>query len=173
VRLTLVEPALVVLIGPSGSGKSTLAARLFRPTEVLSSDGLRAWISDDPADQSASDDAFELLHRLADRRLSRRRTTVIDATNVDPDAREPFLVLAHRHRVPAIAWVLDVPVDVCLTWSRQRPGRQVTASVLRTQRATLERWLPSLKDEGFEEVRRLGPEDLGALELSRAPGARS
>ena len=171
-RLTLVDPALVVLVGPSGSGKTTLAARLFRPTEVLSSDALRDWISDDPGDQSVSDDAFDLLHRLADRRLARRRTTVIDATNVDPDAREPFLVLAHRHRVPALAWVFDVPLEVCLAWNAERPQRRVTASVLRSQRTMLERWLPSLEGEGFQEVQRLGPETLGSLELSRTPSPR-
>ena len=57
--------ALVVLIGPSGSGKSTFARRHFRPTEVLSSDSCRGMVSDDENDQSATNDAFELLHFIA------------------------------------------------------------------------------------------------------------
>jgi protein phosphatase len=35
------ELCLVILIGPSGSGKSTFARRLFKPTEVISSDYCR------------------------------------------------------------------------------------------------------------------------------------
>jgi AAA domain len=39
----------VVLVGVAGSGKSTLAARAFAPTQVLSTDGFRAMVADDPA----------------------------------------------------------------------------------------------------------------------------
>ena len=166
-RLTLVDPALVVLVGPSGSRKTTLAARLLARG---ASGRAREWISDDPGDQSVSDDAFDLLHRLADRRRpetnhGHRRPSV------DPDAREPSSS-SPTGTVPAIAWVFDVPLEVCLAWNAERPQRRVTASVLRSQRTTLERWLPSLEGEGFQEVQRLGPETLGSLELSRTPSPR-
>jgi len=45
VIVTLPSDAMVVLVGPSGSGKSTFAARHFAPSEVLSSDALRAVMS--------------------------------------------------------------------------------------------------------------------------------
>ena len=61
---------LVALIGISGSGKSTFAARHFAPTEVISSDFCRALVSDDPNDQSATQDAFDVLHFIAAKRLT-------------------------------------------------------------------------------------------------------
>jgi protein phosphatase len=57
--------SLVVLVGVTGSGKSTFAARHFRPTEVISSDACRGLVSDDPNDQSATGDAFDVLHFVA------------------------------------------------------------------------------------------------------------
>lgn len=81
-KISIPELCLVVLIGPSGSGKSTFARTHFRPTEILSSDSLRGWVSDDETDQSATDDAFEILHLIARKRLARGRLTVVDATSV-------------------------------------------------------------------------------------------
>src|SRR5690606_30415032 len=91
--------SLVLLIGPSGCGKSTFARRHVLPTEVLSSDEIRAWVSDDETDQSASSDALDVLRYIAGKRLARGRLTVIDATNVQPDARAPFIELAQEHHV--------------------------------------------------------------------------
>lgn len=76
------ELSLVVLVGTSGSGKSTFAATHFHPTEVISSDACRAMVSDDANDQSATNDAFDLLEYIAGKRLDRGRLTVVDATNV-------------------------------------------------------------------------------------------
>ena len=71
--LDIPDFALVVLIGASGSGKSTFAARHFAPTEVISSDRARGWVSDDEADQSVSADAFELVRAVdRDRRHKRQ-----------------------------------------------------------------------------------------------------
>ena len=80
--LTIPELSLVVLIGPSGCGKSSFAQRHFKSTEVISSDGCRGLVADDMNDQSATNDAFEVLHFIAATRLRAGRLTVIDATNV-------------------------------------------------------------------------------------------
>ena len=64
------ELSLVVLIGPSGSGKSTLRAGLFKPTEILSSDFCRGLVSDDENSQAATNDAFDVLHYIAGKRLA-------------------------------------------------------------------------------------------------------
>ncbi len=99
--INIPELSLVVLVGASGSGKSTFARKHFRPTEVLSSDFFRGLVSDDENDQSVSADAFELLNAVAQKRLARRRLTVIDATNVQTEARRPLVQLARRfHCLP-------------------------------------------------------------------------
>ncbi len=56
--------SLVMLIGASGSGKSTFAARHFLPTEVISSDFARGLVSDDENDQTATKDAFDVVHYI-------------------------------------------------------------------------------------------------------------
>ena len=89
--------SLVVLIGPSGSGKSTFAARHFLPTEVLSSDASRALVSDDENDQAATKDAFDVLHFIAGKRLAGGKLAVVDATNVQREARRPLIELARAH----------------------------------------------------------------------------
>src|SRR6266550_500865 len=89
--------SLVVLIGASGSGKSTFARRHFRPSEVISSDYCRGLVSDDENDQAATNDAFELLHYVAAKRLARGRLTVIDATNVQQESRKPLVELARQY----------------------------------------------------------------------------
>lgn len=72
-KLTIPELALVVLVRASGSGKSSFARQHFKPTEVLSSDFCRGLVSDDENDQSATNDAFELLHFIAAKPLAARR----------------------------------------------------------------------------------------------------
>jgi protein phosphatase len=64
------ELSLVVLIGISGAGKSTFASRHFARTEVISSDFCRGLVADDENDQSASKDAFDVLHFIAGKRLA-------------------------------------------------------------------------------------------------------
>src|SRR4030095_1976488 len=100
-NISIPKLSLVVLIGPSGSGKSTFARRHFLPSEVLSSDFCRGLVGDDENDQAATKDAFELLHYIAAKRLARGRLTVIDATNVQPEARRPLVALAREfHFLP-------------------------------------------------------------------------
>lgn len=150
--LDIPDPALVVLVGPSGSGKSAFAARHFAPTQVLSSDRFRAMVADDEDDQSASADAFELLHLVAGKRLAAGRLTVIDATNVREGARRELLRLAREYGLPAVAIVLDLPVGLCMERNEQRPERVVGAGVIRRHRANLHESLDSLSDEGFHAV---------------------
>lgn len=149
--IDLPTAALVVLIGASGSGKSSFAARWFRPTEILSSDAFRAIVADDPADQRATADAFELLHIAARARLRRGRLTVVDATNVTTEARESLLALAAAAGRPAVAIVFDLPAQLCHAWNGSRPERTVGRRVVDRQLASLRRSLRdgSLQAEGW------------------------
>lgn len=149
--------SLVALVGASGAGKTTFAARAFPATQVLSSDAMRAIVADDPNDQSATDAAFELLHTALALRLARGRTTVVDATNVERWARERLLAVARRHRRPASAIVLALPLEVSLARNAAR-SRPRPAAAIRRQHRFLAGALAGLPDEGWDPVWLLGDE---------------
>lgn len=151
-NIPLPKLSLVVLIGPSGSGKSTFGRKHFLPTEVLSSDYFRGLVSDDENDQAATKDAFELLHEVAGRRLARGRLTVVDATNVQPEARQPLVQLARKYHCLPVALVLNMPEEVCHERNRDRPDRDFGPHVIRNQRSQLRRSLKHLKREGFRHI---------------------
>ncbi len=167
--LSLPDFALVVLIGVSGSGKSTFARRHFLPSEVLSSDAFRAWVSDDENDQGATTDAFEALHFLAGIRLRRRKLVVIDATNVQPQARKPLIELAHRHDCLAAAIVLDVPERVCRARNAARADRQFGPHVIANQGRQLRQSMRGLKREGFRYVWTLDEGQIETAQIARVP----
>src|SRR5215510_13416546 len=139
-QISIPELALIVLVGPSGAGKSTFARTHFKPTEVLSSDFCRGLVSDDENDQSATNDAFDLLHYIARKRLAAGRLTVIDATNVQPEARKPLIALAREYHVLAVALVFDMPERLCqerkgfrYVFTLETPKQIESAGITRTR----------------------------------------
>ena len=171
--ISLPRDALVLLVGPSGAGKSTFAARHFAPTEVLSSDAMRAIVADDPMDQAATDAAFELLHTALAMRLSLRRLAVVDATNVEGWARETLLSIARPARRPAHAIVFDLPLELCLRRNLERDQPRPAAAI-RRQHRWLRESLPRLADEGLDGVWTLSTEeDVEAAQISRTTPALS
>jgi protein phosphatase len=151
-NIDIPELCLVILIGVTGSGKSTFAARHFKATEVVSSDFCRGLVADDPNDQSASPAAFDVLRFIAGKRLAAGRLTVVDATNVQPEARRDLVKLAKEHDVLLVAIVLDVPESVCLARNASRPDRDFGPHVVRRQRDQLRRGRNGLQREGFRYV---------------------
>src|SRR5882672_2045756 len=167
---TIPELSFVILIGPSGCGKSTFARKHFKPTEVMSSDAFRALVSDDENDQSSTDDAFAALHFVAARRLARAKLTVVDATNVQPEARKPLVALAREYHVLPVAIVLDLPERVCHDRNRSRPDRDFGPHVIRNQKSQLHRSLRGLGREGFRHVHVLeSQEEVDAAGIERQP----
>ncbi|MEU7603346.1 polynucleotide kinase-phosphatase [Streptomyces sp. NPDC041003] len=151
--LPVTDLSLVVLIGATGSGKSTFARKHFKPTEVISSDYCRGLVSDDENDQSASRDAFDVLHYIAGKRLAAGRLTVVDATSVQADARRQLVRLAREHDVLPIAIVLDMPEQVCAERNAARPDRAgLPRAVIQRHRRDLRRSLRGLEREGFRKV---------------------
>lgn len=133
--MTLEVPrlSLVLLVGTSGSGKSTFGRRHFLPTEVVSSDFCRGLVADDENDQSATGEAFDLLHTILRKRLAAGRLTVVDATNVQAASRGPLLRIAKEYHVPVVAIVFKVDETTCQERNASRPDRQFGPHVIRNQ----------------------------------------
>ncbi|MPY54379.1 polynucleotide kinase-phosphatase [Streptomyces acidicola] len=151
--LPVTDLSLVVLIGASGSGKSTFARRHFKTTEVISSDFCRGLVADDENDQSASRDAFDVLHYIAGKRLAAGRRTVVDATSVQQESRRQLVDLAKKYDVLPIAIVLDVPEEVCAERNAGRTDRaDMPRRVIQRHTRELRRSLRHLEREGFRKV---------------------
>jgi len=169
-EIKLPDLALVLLIGPSGAGKSTFAHRHFAPTEIVSSDHCRALVCDDENDQSVSADAFEILHLIAAKRLKAGRLTVIDATNVQLEARKSLVALARHHHCPSVAIVLDMPLWLCLERNATRSDRNLVESIIRNHRSQLQESIQGLAKEGFRQIMLFrNPGDLENLTFIRQP----
>src|SRR5689334_21360667 len=102
-RIEIPDLSLVLLVGASGCGKSTFARKHFLATEILSSDQCRGIVSDDENSQESTSDAFDLLRYIARLRLRNSKMVVVDATNVQENARKEMLQLAWEFHVPAVA----------------------------------------------------------------------
>ena len=169
-RIEIPEIAVVALMGVSGSGKSTFAKAHFKPTEVLSSDYFRALISDDENNQQVSAQAFETLYYVANKRLDLGLLTVIDATNVQKEARDGVLKLAKDQNCHAVAIVLNIPEKVCRERNALRPDRNFSDHVIARQGEQLRRSLRHLKKEGFRQVYVLkNEEEISDVEIIRTP----
>jgi protein phosphatase len=168
-ELSIPELSLVLLVGVTGSGKSTFARAHFKPTEVISSDFCRGLVADDENDQSATPAAFEVLRFIVGQRLKAGRLTVVDATNVQPEARRDLVLLAREYDVLPVAIVLDLPERLCAERNAQRPDRDFGPHVIRRQRQQLRRYLKGLPREGFRTVHVLHtPDEVQAATITRA-----
>lgn len=130
----------------------------------------RGLVSDDENNLEATGDAFDLVHYIAGKRLSRGLLTVIDATNVQPESRKPLLALAREHDMLAVAIVLKMPEDLCHERNRSRPDRNFGPHVVRNQLLQLRRGQRGLDREGFRHVQVLrSPAEVDAVEITRQP----
>jgi protein phosphatase len=169
-KITIPNLSLVVLIGPSGSGKSTFARKHFSPTEVLSSDACRGMVSDDENNQAVTSEAFALLHYITAQRLALGRLTVIDATNVQPEARKPLVELARKYHCLPVAIVLNLPERLCQDRNVSRSERDFGPHVVRQQHSQLRRSLRGLAKEGFRHVFVLeSAQEVDAASVERVP----
>jgi len=169
-RIEIPEIAVVALMGASGSGKSTFAKRFFKPTEVLSSDYFRALISDDENNQAATAQAFDALYYVANKRLEFGLTVVIDATNVQREARANILRLAKEQNCHAAAIVLDMSEKLCRERNETRRERGFSGHVITRQCEQMRRSIRYLQKEGFRYVYVLkGEDDLSGVEIVRVP----
>ncbi|MDQ3648728.1 MAG: polynucleotide kinase-phosphatase, partial [Acidobacteriota bacterium] len=107
---------------------------------------------------------------IAAKRLAAGRLTVVDATNVQPEARKPLVALAREYHVLPVAIVLNMPERICQERNRERPDRDFGAHFVRNQNQQLRRSLRNLKREGFRHIYELSsPEEVEAAEVLRQP----
>jgi protein phosphatase len=127
-------------------------------------------VSDDENAQAATNDAFDVLHYIARKRLAGGRLAVVDATNVQSESRKPLVELAREFHVLPVAIVLNIPEKICHERNQNRPDRQFGLHVVRNQSQQLRRSIRGLEREGFRHVFVLSsPEEVSAVEITRQP----
>ena len=168
--LRLPEGCLVVLVGATAAGKSAWAGAWFDADAIVSSDRLRAMVGRGERDQRASRDAFELLDLIAQKRLRRGLTTVIDTTGLEAKRRAAWRALAADAGVPAYAVTFDVPEKVVRERNRAR-GAPVPAKVVAGQLREAAEVFAALPGEGWTGVAAAGPVELVPPAFLAAPEA--
>jgi protein phosphatase len=163
-RVRLVRPSIVLLCGPAACGKSTFARRLFRPTQIISSDWARARVCDDERDQRFQTQAFALVHYLTELRLSLNRLCVVDSTALTQHHRKEYLELAKKFQVPCVVFLFDVPLEKCVERDRSRQ-RTVGRPVIERQYLAFGQTKTDIRQEGFGEIIELGDEEMDKVQI--------
>jgi predicted kinase len=141
----------VLLVGLPGCGKSTWVQSkvTLGISGVLSSDTVREMLADDADNQNIHARVFHAMRDLLKHRLELRRpVTYIDATNLTPKERRPYVKLAELYDGEIEAVFFDVPVEECKRRNRGR-GRMVPDEVIGTMAGRLS---PPDEQEGFSRV---------------------
>lgn len=138
---------IVLLVGLPGSGKSTYLEKLG--VRGLSSDNIRQLLADDETDQTIHVRVFETLRYLLGQRLAiGRPVTYIDATNLTPEERRPYVGIGRAWGCEVEAVFFDLPLEVC----RERNSRRVRVVPVEALVKMAAKLVPPTVGEGFARV---------------------
>ena len=141
------DDALVLMLGPSSSGKTTFVSNWFPQHVIIHSDEFRLRTCNDVNIMSATNDAFDVMSLLAEKRMSRGLLTVIDALNITKKFREYFVKHAVRYNRPIYAIIMMTPFTICENRHKEREMRPWDVKILRKQHKNLKRSIVELKCE--------------------------
>lgn len=137
----------MVLVGLPGSGKSSYLGQIG--ATALSSDAIRRLLADDETDQTIHDRVFQTMRYLLRHRLALGRpVTYIDATNLTPEERQPYIGIGRSYGCELEAVYFDVPLAVCRERNARR-HRVVPEDALAKMAAKL---VPPSAAEGFDRI---------------------
>ena len=137
----------MVLVGLPGSGKSTYLEKVG--AVGLSSDAIRRLLADDETDQTIHARVFQTLRFLLRQRLAiKRAVTFIDATNLTPEERAPYIRIGGLYRAAVEAVFLDVPLELC----RERNARRHRVVPEEAMLKLAGKLVPPSPAEGFTHV---------------------
>ena len=115
----------------------------------LSSDAIRKLLADDETDQTIHARVFETLRYLLAQRLAiGRPVTYVDATNLTPEERRPYLEMGRVWQCEVEAVFFDVPLAVCQERNSRR-NRVVPAEAMAKMAGKL---VAPTTEEGFVRV---------------------
>lgn len=146
---------LTVLMGAPGSGKTTWATANAAGQVLCSTDRLR---TDRGLTEAGIVAYIAALQTKAERALAVGQSVVVDACNVRRAERSRWLGVARKHRAVAKLVVVHAPLQTLLDVQRDRT-HGVPALDVRTYAWQLQRSLPSLPREGWDEIVHVEPAD--------------
>lgn len=136
---------LVIFVGMQASGKSTYYATHLAATRVHVSKDLMKNVRDREARQ----------RRMIEDALAAGRSVAVDNTNPTPLVRAPLIELGRRYGARVIAYFFEIPVKEAVARNRLREGKARVPDVVIY--VTARKIVPPTFDEGFDELRVIGP----------------
>lgn len=118
-----------ILSGPSASGKSSLTKQLIEQglseDSIVSTDAIRKQIlgSTFGYDENGlkemllgwelhNKEIFNIIDNILELRFKQKLPTILDATNLDDQARAPYIRLAQKHSIESKVIIFDIQADI-------------------------------------------------------------